>query len=157
MGDLYVTYKVSDFAKTGIKGRMLGAMSDKRDGRYMPSQPGIFISEEDANYPLLKQFLEELTGNEAPCPAVEVPKPKRKHSHYYKDVANLDQVDVYRVCDKFEVHDKSGAVQHAIKKLLLAGRRGGGKDYYKDIKEAADSLNRKLEMRQEDLDGGIPI
>lgn len=68
------------------------------------------------------------------------------HSHYKKDVSNLKIIDVYRTLELFEV--KSHAVGHAIKKLLLAGERGA-KDYEQDIQEAIDSLNRELQMQQE--------
>lgn len=77
-------------------------------------------------------------------------EPTKKHSHYFKPVEHLTEVDVYRVCDIFQVNDCSGATQHAIKKLLLPGQRGGGKSNTKDIKEAVDTLNRKLEMLEED-------
>lgn len=72
-----------------------------------------------------------------------------KHNHYFKDVSNLDFIDVYRVCDLFEVKDDSGAMQHAIKKLLCSGKRGV-KGEKKDIQEAIDTLVRKLEMMNED-------
>lgn len=73
---------------------------------------------------------------------------KAKHSHYYKDVARLDFVDVYRVLLLFNVTDP--CLQHAIKKLLVAGGRGAGKDICKDVEEARDSLARFLEMRDEE-------
>ena len=76
---------------------------------------------------------------------------RTKHSHYFKDVRNLDEVDVYRVCDIFAIDDSSGATQHAIKKLLLPGQRGG-KDMRKDIAEAIDTLKRRLEMLEEDCE-----
>ena len=71
----------------------------------------------------------------------------KKHSHYYKNVAHLDSIDVYRVLQLFGVTDP--CLQHAIKKLLCAGVRGV-KDQNKDIQEAIDSLQRALEMRNED-------
>lgn len=74
----------------------------------------------------------------------------RDHSHYFKNVDKLCEVDVYRVCDLFGVNDPSGATQHAIKKLLLPGGRGGGKTVAQDIKEARDTLNRRLAMLEED-------
>lgn len=73
-----------------------------------------------------------------------------KHSHYHKSVEHLNAVDVYRVCELFKVDDPSGATQHAIKKLLLPGGRGGGKPKRQDIQEAVDTLQRRLEMMQED-------
>lgn len=75
----------------------------------------------------------------------------RKHSHYFKDVSHLDTVDVYRVLSLFNVTDQ--ALGHAIKKLLVAGGRGAGKDVTRDVQEAADTLQRFLEMRNEDCIG----
>lgn len=75
---------------------------------------------------------------------------KLKHGHYFKDVSQLTTVDVYRVCALFGVNDPSGATHHAIKKLLLPGQRGAGKDAIKDLQEAVDTLNRRLEMLKED-------
>ena len=74
----------------------------------------------------------------------------RKHSHYFRSVKNLTEIDVYRICDMFRVDDHSGAIQHALKKLLLPGQRGAGKDQRKDIQEAVDTLQRKLQMMDED-------
>lgn len=73
---------------------------------------------------------------------------ERKHPHYYKDVSNLKEVDVYRVLKLFNVTDP--CIQHAIKKLLVAGGRGGGKDISKDIQEAIDTLERWKEIQAED-------
>ena len=70
-----------------------------------------------------------------------------KYPHYFKDVAHLKNVDVYRVLTLFKVNDP--CLQHAIKKLLCAGDRGD-KSMIKDITEARDSLNRHLEMLNED-------
>lgn len=72
-----------------------------------------------------------------------------KHSHYFKDVSNLDTIDVYRICDLCEIDDNSGATQHAVKKLLCAGQRGA-KDKRKDLEEARDTIIRKLAMMSED-------
>lgn len=74
----------------------------------------------------------------------------KKHSHYFKPVGHLTEIDVYRVCDLFQVNDPSGATQHALKKLLLPGQRGGGKDLRKDMQEAVDTLVRRLAMMDED-------
>lgn len=73
---------------------------------------------------------------------------RTKHSHYFKDVAHLGYVDVYRVLQLFAVTDP--CLQHAIKKLLVAGGRGAGKSIEKDVREAVDTLNRWLQMRAED-------
>ncbi len=75
--------------------------------------------------------------------------PPRKHNHYFKPVpAGVTHVDVYRVLSMFNVTDP--CLQHAIKKLLVAGGRGAGKNIEVDVKEAIDSLKRKLEMIDED-------
>lgn len=72
----------------------------------------------------------------------------RAHSHYFKDVSKLQTVDVYRALTLFAVTDP--CLQHAIKKLLVAGGRGGGKDISRDIGEAIDTLKRWQEMRAEE-------
>lgn len=79
----------------------------------------------------------------------------RKHSHYFKSVAGLTHIDVYRVLQLFNVSDP--CIQHAVKKLLVAGGRGAGKDITRDIKEAIDSLVRWQEMRQEEVDAIQPV
>ena len=73
---------------------------------------------------------------------------KVKHSHYHKDVSKLETIDVYKVCELFDVDDKSGAIHHAVKKLLCSGYRGV-KDKRQDVQEAVDTLNRWLEMNKE--------
>ena len=70
-----------------------------------------------------------------------------KYPHYFKSVSHLETVDVYRVLTLFKVNDP--CIQHAIKKLLCAGDRGD-KSMIKDITEARDSLNRHLEMLDEE-------
>jgi hypothetical protein len=72
---------------------------------------------------------------------------KRKHSHYFKPCP-FAYVDVYRVLELFKVTDQ--ALGHAIKKLLVAGGRGAGKDIRQDVQEAIDTLTRWQEMRVED-------
>lgn len=76
------------------------------------------------------------------------PRRNMKHSHYFKDVSYLQTVDVYRILQLFNVTDP--CVQHAVKKLLVAGGRGAGKDITKDIQEAIDSLKRWQDMRAEE-------
>lgn len=72
----------------------------------------------------------------------------RKHPHYFKPVpAGVTHIDVYRVLEMFGVTDP--ALAHAAKKILVAGGRGA-KDQRKDIQEAIDTLQRKLEMMDED-------
>jgi hypothetical protein len=71
----------------------------------------------------------------------------KKYPHYHKDVSHLQSIDVYRVLVLFGVTDP--CLQHAIKKLLVAGGRGH-KDAEKDLREAVVSINRSLQMRAED-------
>ena len=71
-----------------------------------------------------------------------------KYSHYHKDVSNLKTIDVYRTLELFGVTDQ--ALGHAIKKLLCAGQRGAGKSFEQDVREAVDTLNRRLQMLAED-------
>ena len=73
----------------------------------------------------------------------------RKHSHYHKDVGHLLTMDVYRLCERFEINDPSGATQHAIKKLVCAGQRGS-KGLLQDLQEAVDTISRRIEMIYED-------
>lgn len=85
----------------------------------------------------------------------------RKHSHYFKDVGHLTEIDVYRTCDLYKVDDPSGATHHAIKKLLLPGGRGT-KDRLKDLTEARDTIDRRIEMLKEDNERtkivcGVPV
>lgn len=73
-------------------------------------------------------------------------KHREKYPHYYKKVPG-EYIDVYRVIDLFEISDP--CIQHAIKKLLAAGKRGA-KDTQKDVREAIVSLERWQEMREEE-------
>ena len=78
----------------------------------------------------------------------DIEKLAEEHQHYYKDVSYLNTVDVYRVLKLFNVTDP--CIQHAVKKLLVAGGRGAGKSIERDLREARDSINRALQMIAED-------
>lgn len=69
-----------------------------------------------------------------------------KHGHYFKDVSHLKKIDVYRVIDLWEITDP--ALQHALKKVLAAGKRGA-KNQAQDVAEAIDSLVRFQDMQAE--------
>ena len=71
------------------------------------------------------------------------------YEKYFKDVSGYDVIDVYRAHRIFGLNDE--VLCHASKKLLLSGVRTGGKTLEQDVREARDSLNRWLEMLQEDL------
>ena len=95
-----------------------------------------------------KEHRNPFIGNEkVDGPKSEIQPEPRAHSHFFKDVSKLQTVDVYRVLELFSVTDP--CLQHAAKKILCAGGRGS-KDIKKDIQEAIDSLNRRLEMYRED-------
>lgn len=81
----------------------------------------------------------------APAPAT----PAEKHAHYFRDVSRLQKLDIYRFLELFGVTDP--CLQHAIKKLVVPGMRGGKKTVKKDIAEAIDTLLRKIEMMGEDV------
>lgn len=81
----------------------------------------------------------------------EVPELKDVRNKYDVQIVGKDgvktTVDVYRVLNAFDVHD--AATQHAIKKLLAAGKRGH-KDYVQDLKEAIASIELAIiEWEQE--------
>jgi hypothetical protein len=67
--------------------------------------------------------------------------------HYFRDISGLVKIDIYRFLKLFGVTDPT--YQHAVKKIVCAGQRGA-KDARKDIGEAIVSLNRALEMLDED-------
>lgn len=93
----------------------------------------------------LKHFKGELRCNH--CSIYEsVEAAKSKHSHYHKDVSQCDTIDIYVICDLY-VKDNSGCIQHAVKKLLCCGERGV-KDNVKDLQEAIDTIQRKIEILQ---------
>ena len=75
----------------------------------------------------------------------------RSYPHYFKDVSKLVAVDVYRVLLLFGVSDP--CLQHAIKKLLVAGGRGA-KSADKDVREAIATMQRWVEMREEEKTDG---
>src|SRR5690606_32966667 len=72
----------------------------------------------------------------------EMEKFVKKQSRYHKDVSSYDMIDVYDVLRLYEV--ESHPVGHAIKKLLMAGRRGA-KDYRQDLQEAVQSIQREID------------
>lgn len=96
---------------------------------------------------VLHNFLETEDGKEFMNNLKPEVKPKEtKHEHYFKDVSQLDKIDVYAVLHLFEVTDP--CIQHAVKKLLCTGKRGH-KDFQKDIQDSIDSLVRCQELHNE--------
>lgn len=72
---------------------------------------------------------------------------ERQFNHYFKDVRHLDYIDVYRVSRLWSINDDS--LFHALKKILNNGQRGA-KSSIQDIKEAIVSLERFIELEEED-------
>jgi hypothetical protein len=70
----------------------------------------------------------------------------KKHNHYFKDVKHLEYIDVYRIIDLYNITDS--CLQHALKKLLVAGGRGH-KDISRDIQDVIDSCERWKDMQLE--------
>ena len=66
---------------------------------------------------------------------------------YIVDISKYNKLDIYRILKLYGVSDP--CLQHAIKKLLCAGKRGV-KNQTQDINEAILSLKRLLEMQGED-------
>lgn len=65
---------------------------------------------------------------------------------YNKEIKKGVLVDVYDVLNAFDVVNPATA--HAIKKLLMPGKRGA-KDAIQDLKEARNSINRAIELELE--------
>ena len=67
----------------------------------------------------------------------------RKHRHYFKDVSNITEIDVYTVLKLFDVTDP--CLQHIVKKALCAGKRGH-KDMMEDLQNIVDTAIRAVEL-----------
>lgn len=70
---------------------------------------------------------------------------QQKHSHYFKDVSDVAQIDVYDVLLRFGVTDP--CLQHIVKKALCAGNRGH-KDFKRDLQDIADTAQRALSIHK---------
>lgn len=71
-----------------------------------------------------------------------------KKPNKYQRECKKSVIDVYDVLEMFEVTNP--ASQHAIKKLLMPGKRGA-KDTVQDLKEARDSIVRAIELETDRL------
>lgn len=74
------------------------------------------------------------------------PENAKKYNHYFVRVP-WSHIDIYRLLELFKVTDN--AIGHSVKKLLVPGLRGN-KPTKQDIIEARDTLNRRIEMWDED-------
>ena len=66
---------------------------------------------------------------------------------YIVDISKYNKLDIYRILSLYNVTNP--CLQHSIKKLLCAGKRGV-KNQIQDINEAILSLKRFVEMLGED-------
>ena len=57
------------------------------------------------------------------------------------------RLDPYRIADIYGITNH--AQFHALKKILCAGKRGGGKTFLQDIREARQALDRLIAMEEE--------
>jgi hypothetical protein len=79
----------------------------------------------------------------------------KKYNHYFRPLpAGLTHLDVYHFLRLFNVTDP--CLQHAIKKLVAPGQRGG-KDAHQDVQEAIDTLERWKEIENSSSDGWIDL
>ena len=72
--------------------------------------------------------------------------PHYANDKYKREIKPGVMVDVYDVIECYEV--TSGALQHALKKILAAGKRGH-KDYEQDLIDILSSVERALFQHQE--------
>lgn len=66
-------------------------------------------------------------------------------SKYHREIKPGVWVDIYDVLNAFDPDNRNAADDHAIKKMLLPGKRGV-KDGRKDREEAIKSLVRSLDL-----------
>lgn len=140
----YIVFKVKDLEGKPIEVEVRKLAEAHASDRLRAKKGpliGIFIEYDWPEFgPVFRMLEQRVDGTTVVTP--------RKHPHYFKDVSHLKDIDVYRVLKLFNVTDP--CVQHAVKKLLVAGGRGAGKDIERDLREAADSINRALQMISED-------
>lgn len=84
---------------------------------------------------------------EYPSSASYNAKNNNNNNPYIVDISKYDKLDIYRILKLYEVSDP--CLQHSIKKLLCAGKRGS-KNFITDINEAIIALQRCIEMQGED-------
>lgn len=70
----------------------------------------------------------------------------------YAKAIRTELVDVYDILEAFNVY--CPATQHAIKKLLMPGKRGN-KGTLQDLMEARVSINRAIELEEARCDAEL--
>lgn len=93
---------------------------------------------------LVEKF--RLIGDAQAESKMHTPENAKKYNHYFVRVP-WSHIDIYRLLELFKVTDN--AIGHSVKKLLVPGLRGN-KPTKQDIIEARDTLNRRIEMWDED-------
>lgn len=143
--DRYIVLKRKDLK--GLRGALVKTLTAicgfhdvKRQKRGVEPLQCLVIEKDWPEYEIVLKMLSERVDGAIATPV--------KHSHYKKDVSHLKTIDIYRILELFE--NVPHAIGHAIKKLLVPGIRGGGKDVEQDYREAIDSIQRELQMRSED-------
>ena len=109
---------------------------DRYDGKEITLQELRYMVNQDQDEPFLTP---ETTLNDQYAEIEQV----RKHLHYFKDVSNIDEIDVYAVLKLFDVTDP--CLQHIVKKALCAGKRGH-KDMMEDLQNIVDTAIRAVEL-----------
>ena len=91
--------------------------------------------------------VEEQKFKVKPCPygcvAATIEQAERTYPHYFKDVSDVEAIDLYHVARLYDITDP--ALFHAFKKIACAGKRGA-KDRAQDVQEAIDALKRWREL-----------
>ena len=126
-----------------------------RDGHFNAGEAGWFLWDHSGHNCDVIAYRYRIDNTETPeekeaWEAMEERQSRQKYSAYFKDVRHLDYIDVYRTVSLFDCEKHGHAISHAAKKLLLTGVRTGGKNVEQEVQEAIDTLNRWLEMREED-------
>ncbi len=99
---------------------------------------GFFYGPNDPHH---LDLIAEWTDEPSAEPATVAPQPNR-----YARTINGATVDVYDILRAFNV--TCPATQHAVKKLLMPGQRGG-KSVTQDLREAMASVRRAIDMAGE--------
>lgn len=132
-----------------VKERRLALNLTQRQLSKMTGVSNTYISEIESNNKLpstkTANRLHSILDVKIPDPVSE---DTRKHNHYFIDVRGLDYIDPYMIAYLYNIDDPSGATQHALKKLLVPGKRGH-KDVNTDLNNVVDTSNRLLEIKQQ--------
>ena len=97
-------------------------------------------------------IIKGIAGEFYPCKpeifeqSYEAAEPSMTKNKYLREIKPGVFVDVYDVLKAYEI--TCPAMQHAVKKCLAAGQRGV-KDSVQDMKEAIASIDRSIELEQE--------